>query len=126
MPPIRIRRRIVRNFERFFDTGHEWYFRRAMGELCRFYRLPRPLITWYERLGKRGGDVLSALTCESGRISLIHPENWRQRRKYKTRSMWVCVTLHEFGHYYLWAASHHITIEHKADRFRIAIMKGVA
>ncbi len=121
VPPRLVRSHVIHYLEQFFMFEREWYFRRAIGALCRFYKLPRPRVVWFERLAnpRRGGECF-----ENGIIHLIHPENWKKNRKYNSMAQWVELVLHEMGHYALWANNGKLTAEHKADRFRDAILKG--
>ena len=118
MPGLKARRTIDRLFTRFFHGYRGLDFRRAMGALSRFYRMPPPRVDWYEYLdwGKSAGR-----TYESGRIHLVHPENWKNGRKYHSERQWMNTVYHEFGHYLLWADP-----ERKADIFARRFVRGVS
>jgi len=117
---------VLRHLRTYFAHERTRDFNAALRELCRFYQLPRPRVVWFERLGHSNGATFHGFCTEGGTLELIHPENWKRKRKYKTEAYWIKVVLHEFGHYVLWSHSGRVTIEHKADRFRDAILKGVA
>ena len=122
-PPKYLCDSIVEGLRVFFDTEHEPEFKRAIGKVCRFYKLPHPRVVWFERLAnpKRGGECF-----ENGTVHLVHPDNWKRNRKYNGRQQWVALVLHEMGHYALWAKSGRVTAETKADRFCNAILRGAA
>jgi len=124
VPPTYLRSAIVEGLTVFFDAEHEPDFKRAIGKLCRFYKIPMPKVVWFERLGHSNSDTYHGFCKDNGTIQLIHPENWKRKRKYKTRRYWLEVVLHEMGHYALWANNGRVTAETKADRFRDAILKG--
>ena len=86
-------------------------FNRAIAEICRFYKLKRPQVQWFEYLdwGRTAGR-----TYEDGKIHLVHPENWKRCRKYNTEKQWVNTVYHEMGHYVFWADA-----ERKADAFAL-------
>lgn len=67
------------------------------------------------RLGKDRGK-----TYEDGRIHLIHPENWKRGRVYKSERMWIQTLYHEMGHYLFWADA-----ERKADAFQRKMVLGL-
>lgn len=123
-PPAYLRSAIVEGLKVFFDTEHEPEFKRAIGKLCRFYHLPMPRVTWFERLGHSNGDTYHGFCKDNGHVQLIHPTFWKRKRKYKSQRYWIAVVLHEMGHFALWANNGKLTAEHKADRFRDAILKG--
>jgi len=117
LPPVRERRQIDRMLSEFFQEHREPLFRRALLQMCRFYRLPSPRITWFEYLdwGKTAGR-----TYENGEIHLVHPENWKRGRKYKSERRWINTIYHEMGHYILWADA-----ERKADTFATRMVRGL-
>jgi len=117
LPPVRERRQIDRMLTTFFQGHREPVFRRALLQLCRFYRLPSPRITWFEYLdwGKTAGR-----TYENGEIHLVHPENWKRGRKYNSERRWINTIYHEMGHYILWADA-----ERKADTFATRMVRGL-
>lgn len=117
LPPVRERRQIDRMLSEFFHDPREPLFRRAVVQLCRFYRLPTPRITWFEYLdwGKTAGR-----TYENGEIHLVHPENWKRGRKYNSERRWINTIYHEMGHYVLWADA-----ERKADTFAARMVRGL-
>jgi len=118
LPTARERRQIDRMLSSFFHEPREPQFRRALVQLCRFYRLPTPRITWFEYLdwGKTAGR-----TYENGAIHLVHPENWKRGRKYKSERRWINTIYHEMGHYILWADA-----ERKADTFATRMVRGLS
>jgi hypothetical protein len=117
LPPVRDRRHIDRLLAGFFHEHRSADFRRALARLARYYRLPTPRITWFEYLdwGKTGGR-----TYENGEIHLVHPENWKRGRKYKSERQWVSMIYHEMGHYILWTDA-----ERKADTFAMQMVRGL-
>lgn len=66
-------------------------------------------------MGKTAGK-----TYENGRIHLIHPENWKRGRKYKTERMWIQTFYHEMGHFLFWTDA-----ERKADKFTRQMVRGL-
>ncbi len=92
-------------------------FNRAISRLCRFYNVRRPRISWFEYLdwGKTAGK-----TYYDGRIHLVHPENWKRGRVYKTERMWVQMIYHEMAHYLFWTNA-----ESKADLFMRRMVSGL-
>ena len=118
LPPVRERRVIQRYLETFFDDHKLVSFNRAIGALCRFYHLKRPLVQWFEYLdwGRAAGK-----TYEDGTIHLVHPENWKNGRKYNSQRQWINAVYHELGHYVFWADE-----ERKADLFASKMEKNVA
>ncbi len=117
VPPLASRRIIDRGLSAYFRTHKAADFRRAVGEFCRFYGVKRPRIEWYEYIdwGKTAGK-----TYENGRVHLIHPENWKRGRKYKTERMWVQTFYHEMGHFLFWTDA-----ERKADKFTRQMVRGL-
>lgn len=109
VPPLRERRVINRLLVAFFHAHKPAEFNRAIAEICRFYRLKRPMVEWFEYLdwGRTAGR-----TYEDGKIHLVHPENWKKGRKYNSERQWVNTVYHEMGHYVFWADA-----ERKADTF---------
>jgi hypothetical protein len=49
----------------------------------------------------------------------VHPENWKNGRKYNSEHQWVNMVFHEMGHYVFWADA-----ERKADTFAFRMMRG--
>lgn len=117
IPPLKERKWIVRALEDFFETHREASFRRAVAAVCRYYRLKQPRIEWFEYLdwGKVAGK-----TYEDGKIHLVHPENWKNGRKYNSRRQWVDTVFHELGHYVFWADA-----ERKANLFAARMVRGI-
>ena len=111
VPPLKERRVIDRLLNDFFHQHKPSSFNRAITEMCRFYRLKRPQVEWFEYLdwGRTAGR-----TYENGRIHLVHPENWKRGRKYNSQRQWVNMVYHEMGHYIFWTDP-----ERKADTFAI-------
>ncbi len=118
MPNLKARRTVDTLFTRFFHSYRQSDFHRAMSALSRFYRMRRPRVDWYEYLdwGKSAGR-----TYETGQIHLVHPENWKNGRKYHSERRWINTVYHEFGHYLLWADP-----ERKADMFAWRFVRGVS
>lgn len=117
VPGVRERRLVDQLLSAFFREHQTSHFRRAIGRLSRFYRLPSPPVHWYEYLdwGKSGGR-----TYENGHIHLVHPENWKRGRRYNTERQWIFTVYHELGHYVLWADP-----ERKADTFAWRLVRGI-
>jgi hypothetical protein len=117
VPPLALRRIIDRGLSAYFRTHKPGEFRRSVGEFCRFYGVKRPRIEWYEYIdwGKTAGK-----TYENGRIHLIHPENWKRGRIYKTERMWIQTFYHEMGHFLFWTDA-----ERKADTFTRRMVHGL-
>ena len=118
LPGLRERRGVDRQLTAFFRDYRITDFRRAIGALSRFYALPTPRVHWFVYLdwGKTAGR-----TYEDGKIHLVHPENWKQGRKYNSERQWVNTVYHEMGHYVLWADA-----ERKADVFACRFVRGVS
>ena len=118
IPGVRERRTVDRLLTRFFREYRVGAFRRAIASLSRFYVLPCPRVDWFEYLdwGKTAGR-----TYEDGHIHLVHPENWKKGRKYKSERQWINTVYHEMGHYVLWADA-----ERKADGFARRFFRGVS
>ena len=117
VPPIVRRREMDRELVRFFHDHRKAYFRRAVSKFCRYYHVKSPRIEWYEYIdwGKTAGK-----TFEDGRIHLVHPENWRRGRIYKSERMWVQMVYHELAHYLFWTDP-----ESKADAFMLRMVRGL-
>jgi hypothetical protein len=117
LPPIVLRREMDRNLVQFFRAPHNAAFRRAISDFCRFYGVKGPNIEWYEYIdwGKTAGK-----TFEDGRIHLVHPENWKRCRVYKSERMWVQTVYHELGHYLFWTDA-----ERKAEAFTFQMVRGL-
>lgn len=118
VPPLRERRVIDRLLLAFFREHRPSNFNRAIGEICRFYRLRRPQVEWFEYLdwGRTAGR-----TYEDGKIHLVHPENWKRGRKYNSEKQWVNMVYHEMGHYIFWSDA-----ERKADTFAARMERNVS
>ncbi|MCX8071649.1 MAG: hypothetical protein N3C12_04255 [Candidatus Binatia bacterium] len=117
LPPLRDRRIIHRHLETFFRTHKESEFRRAIRLVSKFYHLRPPKVEWFEYLD--WGKVVGK-TYEDGKIHLVHPENWKNGRKYNSERQWIAAVYHELGHYVLWADA-----ERKADLFAKRMVQGV-
>jgi hypothetical protein len=117
LPPITHRRVIDRELAGFFQTHRKPMFNRAISRMCRFYNVRRPRISWFEYLdwGKTAGK-----TYHDGRIHLVHPENWKRGRVYKTERMWVQMIYHEMAHFLFWTDA-----EFKADLFMRRMVSGL-
>jgi hypothetical protein len=117
LPPIVLRRQMDRNLADFFHGDRSTLFRRAISDFCRFYGVKRPKIEWYEYIdwGKTAGK-----TFEDGRIHLVHPENWKRGRVYKSERMWVQTVYHELAHYLFWTDA-----ERKAEAFTQRMVRGL-
>lgn len=116
LPPLAERRVIHRNLQSFFRAHREPDFNRAVGAVCRYYHLRRPTVEWFEYIdwGKSAGK-----TYEDGKIHLVHPENWKNGRKYNSEKQWINAVYHEMGHYVFWADA-----ERKADSFAVRMERG--
>lgn len=117
LPSRRERQAILKALEDFFETHRQSFFDQAVRSLCRFYRLKRPKVEWFEYID--WGRVVGK-TYEDGKIHLVHPENWKNGRKYNSRKQWVDAVFHEFGHYVFWADA-----ERKADLFAKRMLTGI-
>jgi len=117
LPPLERRREMDRNLVEFFRASRATAFRRAISEFCRYYHLRQPRIEWYEYIdwGKTAGR-----TFEDGRIHLVHPENWKCGRIYKSERMWVQTVYHELAHYLFWTDA-----ERKAEAFTRRMVRGL-
>ena len=117
VPPIAQRREIDRQLSLYFHNHRPAMFRRAISDFCRFYGVKRPRIEWYEYIdsGRTAGR-----TFEDGRIHLVHPENWKRCRVYKSERMWVQTIYHELGHYVFWTDA-----ERKAEAFTSRMVRGL-
>jgi len=118
LPPLRERRVIHRHLSTFFRGHTTADFNRAVSAMCRFYGLRRPRVEWFEYIdwGRAAGK-----TYEDGKIHLVHPENWKNGRKYNSEHQWVNAVYHEMGHYVFWTDA-----ERKADTFAFRMAKGVS
>ena len=118
VPPLKERRMVNRLLVAFFRVHKPSNFNRAIAEVCRFYRLKRPQVEWYEYLdwGRTAGR-----TYENGKIHLVHPENWKKGRKYNSERQWVNTVYHEMGHYIFWSDA-----ERKADTFASRMERNVS
>lgn len=117
VPPITHRRAIDRDFAVFFREHRVSAFRRAISAFCGYYGVKRPTIRWFEYIdwGKTAGK-----TFEDGRIHLVHPENWKRGRIYKSERLWIQMVYHEMGHYLFWTDA-----ERKADAFALRMVRGL-
>jgi hypothetical protein len=117
VPPIVRRREMDRNLVKFFRGEESAPFRRAIADFCRYYSVKGPRIEWCEYIdwGKAAGK-----TFQDGRIHLVHPENWKRGRVYKSERMWVHTVYHELAHYLFWADA-----ERKAETFRHRMVRGL-
>ena len=118
LPACRDRRTVDGLLTRFFREYRLGDFRRAIGRVARFYGLRPPRVAWFEYLdwGRTAGR-----TYENGAVHLVHPENWKRGRKYKSERQWIHTVYHEMGHYVLWADA-----ERKADGFAYRFVRGVS
>lgn len=118
LPPLKERRIIHRHLVSFFHEHTVADFSRAVSAMSRFYHLKRPRVEWFEYIdwGRAAGK-----TYEDGKIHLVHPENWKNGRKYNSERQWINAVYHEFGHYVFWADA-----ERKADTFAARMERGVA
>jgi hypothetical protein len=117
LPPLAHRREIDRNLAKFFRGHRAADFNRAVSSLCRFFKLRRPRVEWFEYIdwGKTAGR-----TYEDGRIHLVHPENWKRGRVYFSERKWIQMLYHEMGHFLLWSDP-----ERKADLFSRRMVVGL-
>jgi len=118
VPPLKDRRVIDRFLRAFCRRHREADFNRAIAEICRFYRLKRPRVVWFEYIdwGRSVGR-----TYENGKIHLVHPENWKRGRKYNSERQWVNAVYHEMGHYVFWTDA-----ERKADAFALRMERNAS
>ena len=117
LPSAKERRNIDRLLSSFFQDYKPQDFKRATAALCRFYHLKMPKIEWFEYIdwGKTAGK-----TYENGQIYLVHPENWKNGRKYNTKRKWINMVYHEMGHYIYW-----VDAERKANAFAQNMVRGL-
>lgn len=117
VPPVAHRREIDRNLGEFFRNHRAARFNRAISLMCRYFKLPRPRIEWFEYIdwGKTAGR-----TYEDGRIHLVHPENWKRGRVYFRERMWIQMIYHEMGHFLFWSHP-----ERKAEMFTRRMVTGL-
>lgn len=117
LPTLQERRSVDRHLASFFRGYKPSEFKRAISALCKFYGLRQPRIEWYEYIdwGKTAGK-----TYENGHIHLVHPENWKKGRKYKSERKWINTVYHELGHYIFWADA-----ENKANNFAFRMVRGL-
>lgn len=104
LPPLRVRRQIVRHLRAFFREHRKRDFNAAIKLFCDFYRLRKPRVEWFEYIDH--GRTWGA-TYQHGLMHLIHPENWQG-----TEAQWTATVAHELGHFLLWS-----DCERKADLF---------
>src|SRR5271157_4908656 len=117
VPPVAHRREIDRNLAEFFRGHRAAHFKRAISSMCRYFKLRRPRVEWFEYIdwGKTAGK-----TFEDGRIHLVHPENWKRGRVYNSERMWVQMIYHEMAHYLFWTDA-----ERKAESFTRRMVLGL-
>jgi hypothetical protein len=117
VPPVIRRREMDRKLVKFFGDHRHAGFRSAVSEFCRYYSIKPPRIEWYEYIdwGKTAGK-----TFEDGRIHLVHPENWKRGRVYRSERMWVQTVYHELAHYLFWTDA-----ERKAQVFTSRMVRGL-
>ncbi len=117
LPSLRERRAIDRQLSAFFNGYKSQDFKKAIASLCHFYNLKMPKVEWFEYIdwGKTAGK-----TYENGQIYLVHPENWKNGRKYNSERRWINMVYHELGHYVFWADA-----ESKADKFAFRMVRGL-
>jgi len=117
LPPPGLRRDVDTLLATFFRTADDAHFESAMRLLCQFYKCRRPRIVWWQRLPNPN---LAGETYENGTIHLVHPDDWRRNRKYKTSERWRRVVYHEFYHFYSWAEN-----EPKANLYEHRFVRGM-
>lgn len=117
LPTLKERRAIDRQLSAFFNEYKSQDFKKAIASLCHFYNLKMPKVEWFEYIdwGKTAGK-----TYENGQIYLVHPENWKNGRKYNSERRWINMVYHELGHYVFWADA-----ESKADKFAFRMVRGL-
>lgn len=117
VPPVVMRRDLDRRLVLFFRNQKVAVFRQAIADFCRYYAVKTARIEWYQYIdwGKAAGK-----TFEDGRIHLIHPENWKRGRIYKSERMWVETVYHELAHYLFWTDA-----ERKAQEFTLRMVRGL-
>jgi hypothetical protein len=117
VPPVDHRRAMDGLLVEYFRAERPGYFRRAISAFCRFYAIKPPRIEWCEYIdwGRAAGK-----TFEDGRIHLVHPQNWKRGRIYRSERMWVQTVYHELGHYLFWTDA-----ERKAEAFTYRMVRGI-
>ena len=117
LPPLKQRRLVDRHLTGFFRDYKPADFKKAVSSLCRFYHLKLPRGEWFEYIdwGKTAGK-----TYENCHIYLVHPENWKRGRKYRSERKWINTVYHEMGHYVFWSDA-----ESKADKFAFRMVRGL-
>jgi hypothetical protein len=117
VPPVADRRGIDRNLAEFFRGHRAANFNRAISSMCRYFNVRRPRIEWFEYIdwGKTAGR-----TYQDGRIHLVHPENWKRGRVYRSERLWIAMIYHEMGHFLFWTDA-----ERKAEIFSRRMVTGL-
>ena len=117
LPPLKQRRSVDRHLSNFFRDYKPSEFKKAVSAMCGFYHLKMAKVEWFEYIdwGKTAGK-----TYEDGQIYLVHPENWKRGRKYKSERKWINTVYHELGHYVFWTDA-----ENKADNFAFRMVRGL-
>jgi hypothetical protein len=117
VPPIARRREIDRKLTAYFQNYRPATFQRAISDFCNFYGVRKPRVEWYEYIdwGRTAGR-----TFEDGRMHLVHPENWKRCRVYKSERMWIQTVYHELAHYVFWTDA-----ERKAEAFTLRMVRGL-
>jgi predicted SprT family Zn-dependent metalloprotease len=117
LPSLKERRLMDRHLTFFFREYKPSDFKKAISYLSRFYHMKAPQVDWFEYLdwGKTAGK-----TYQNGKIHLVHPENWKNGRKYNSERKWINTVYHEFAHYIFWADA-----EQKADNFAFRMVRGL-
>lgn len=119
LPPIRVRRLVVRRLHDFHDDPdeHDDALEDALARLAAYYRVPVPTVRLVDRFEP---PRYLGQTHPDGRIDILHPDAHRRLRVHGTAAVWVRTVLHEFCHALLWADA-----ETKAEEYEAAFLRGV-
>lgn len=109
LPPLRLRRQIVRHLRAFFRDEREADCKAAVRLFADFYKIKAPAVIWFEHID---WHRTAGKTHEDGTIHMVHPANWKRGRKYNGEDQWTNAILHELGHVVFFSDP-----ERKADLF---------
>lgn len=109
MPPVRIRRLIVRHLRMFFRDEREADCKAAVRLFADFYKIKPPRVVWFEHID---WGRIAGRTHEDGTIHMMHPSAWKRGRKYNSEDQYTATLLHELGHVIFYS-----DCERKADLF---------
>jgi hypothetical protein len=119
LPTLRYRRQIHKYLSAFFESHQPADFNRAVSSMCRFFKLKRPKVEWFEYLdwGRAAGNTYS-----DGKIFIwFTPENWKKGRKYNSEAPVASTpSITRMGHYVFLADA-----ERKAGHICFRMAKGV-